>query len=134
MGTAFRLKCRKVILSADEKYDLEFLLELTQKDYIRRIFEVVARGISQRVVQITSDCNLTGLETDYDVHYLLKQMLGADQPDQNTMMRHRVTFAEQLQCEQGKLVLNADAILKKRNEVFHLRARTSTLEDVKCTF
>ena len=134
MGTAFRLKCRKVILSADEKYDLEFLLELTQKDYIRRIFEVVARGISQRVVQITSDCKLTALENDYDVQYLLKQMLGRGQSDENTMMRYRVTFAEQLQCEQGKLVLNAEAILKKRNEVFHLRARTSTLGDVKCTF
>ena len=83
---------------------------------------------------VTSDCNLTALETDYDLHYLLKQIMGAGQSDENTKMRYRVTFAEQLQCEQGKLVLNANAILKKRNEVFHLRARTSTLEDVKCTF
>jgi hypothetical protein len=128
------LKRRQIQSSSDEGYFLQFPLELTQKDYIRRLFEVAARGVSSRILQITNDNHLNKLDNDYDLYYLLKQVLGIGQLDDNTKMRYRVTFAEQLGCDQGKLVKTASTILNTRNEIFHLKAKSSTLDDVQITF
>ena len=46
------------MLSASEQYTLFFPLELTNKDYLRRIFETVAQGIKDRTVQISEDNQL----------------------------------------------------------------------------
>ncbi len=58
---------------------LFFPLELTNKDYIRRILDTVGHGIRERVLQITRDKRLAPIneDNDHDVYYLLKQLLGA---------------------------------------------------------
>jgi hypothetical protein len=74
-------------------YTLFFPLELTNKDYLRRVLEIVTRGISGSVVRITSEKKLEDLVGDsaYDVYYLLKQILapamrGGDQ------LAHRTAY------------------------------------------
>ena len=70
---------RLVDVGAGQKYTLFFPLELTNKDYMRRVLEIVALGISGPVLRITKEKRLDDLVGDstYDAHYLLKQILGS---------------------------------------------------------
>ena len=62
-----QLQRRDIVLSASEQYTLFFPLELTNKDYLRRIFETVAQGIKDRTVQISEDNQLRRFyENDFD--------------------------------------------------------------------
>ena len=73
-------KC-SVEVSPTEKYELFFPLELTNKDYLRRIFETASYGIRDPIVRVTElKILIKSYATDYgdssnDLMYLLKRLI-----------------------------------------------------------
>ena len=119
-------------------YELFFPLEMTNKDYMRRILDIVAIGIQGPVVEITNHFTRTNppqlepIEGHHngDVYYLLKQILGRRYaPDQTRMQTVQGIFAQELntygQTAGGnvsveKMVEAAQFLLTQRNQLFHL--------------
>jgi hypothetical protein len=126
--TPLNCQQRRVELSPNHSYNLFFPFELTNKDYMRRVLEIVAHGIQHRVVQIVDDKGLEPIppENQHDTYYLLKAI---KQPG------NAERFVESLPgCEKGKLFHAAIHVLDTRNGLFHLQPDTSRLADLHKLF
>ena len=131
---------RRDLEGADgQSYTLFFPLELTNKDYLRRIFEVVARGISTSVVRITQEKHLEvyyskgGRDSSQDLYYLLKQILAPDKRD-DKQLAHRMAYLATTTSHITALTDSAEHLLEKRNAIFHLVRDSSRLADLNLSF
>ena len=104
-------------------YTLFFPIELTNKDYVRRILEIVAIGIRERILQITLENQFTSIpvDNDHDIYYLLNQLKGYTKGDTDIGVQRmkRQTFAEQLHCDPTKLNNSCDFLYDTRNSLSH---------------
>ena len=134
------LQRRVVELTESVSYTLFFPLELTNKDYMRRILEIVAFGIRSQVLWVTKQRRLPKMEGQHsgDVHYLLKQLLGNNRGEGEKAMDRLVIqghFQDALNVSnKKKLFTSAEFILNARNELFHLQPDISRLRDVEALF
>jgi hypothetical protein len=115
-------------------YTLSFPLELTNRDYMHRVLDIVTLGIRGQVIEITSqphrsgalqDIKLGGYNaSDDDIYYLLKQILGNNQAKKNPSpvterKRIRLIFKNALKCEMTDLIDSCEALLTSRNNLAH---------------
>jgi len=93
--------------------------EITKKDYLRRIFEVVARGIQGPIMCITEQKGLINLygDSSHDVYYLLKQIV-AESLEPAARLAHQTALLPPGVHVQS-LIESAKFILDRRNEMFH---------------
>lgn len=117
-----------------DSYSLFFPLELTNKDYMRRVLDIVAMGIRDRVLSITADRRLPPLnsDNDSDVYALLKQLLGGEgfQKPENaaSTQTQRSVFADALGAPNVQQMSNAASYLyKMRNRLAHMEEDSSRL-------
>ena len=117
-----------------DSYSLFFPLELTNKDYMRRVLDIVAIGIRDRVISITADRRLPPLssDNDSDVYYLLKQLLGGEgfQKPENAAatQTQRSVFADALGAPNAQQMSNAAKYLyEMRNRLAHMVGESSRL-------
>ena len=138
-----QLQRRDIVLSASEQYTLFFPLELTNKDYLRRIFETVAQGIKDRTVQISEDNQLRRFyESDFDgdcshdMYYLVKQLIAPTGNDfsKSDQLSHRHTFEIDLNCSIGTLIQAAEHLLGARNALAHMSSDTPRLTNLEAAF
>ena len=138
-----QLQRRDIVLSASEQYTLFFPLELTNKDYLRRIFETVAQGIKDRTVQISEDNQLRRFyENDFDgdcshdMYYLVKQLIAPTSNDFSEVdqLLHRRTFETDLNCSIGTLIQAAEHLRGARNALAHMSSDTPRLTNLEAAF
>lgn len=127
---------RIVIPGPEIEYFLDFPLELTNKDYLRRVLEIVARGVQSRVLQITSEQGLKAIppHSQQDVHYLLKQVMGNNSDIADDGQRIRMLYSDQLRCPHDKLRDSAEYVFTQRNLLFHLESDVSRNSDTERLF
>jgi hypothetical protein len=78
-----QLQSQKVTDADGSIYSLNFPIELKNKDYLRRILDLVARGVQDTARHISRTHNIPvattfepyDFETTYDVYYLMKHIL-----------------------------------------------------------
>lgn len=115
-------------------YTIQFPLELTNKDYLRRVLDLTCIGIRSRIVQITAESGFTKIakENDGDIFYLLKQLLGGkgfeDPKNAVTVMIIRSKFAESLGTSVDKMVNAAKYLFIRRNQLAHASAESHSQE------
>ncbi|GMI08043.1 hypothetical protein TrVE_jg12823 [Triparma verrucosa] len=144
------LRTTKIEISPTTSYQLHFPLELTNKDYLRRIFECVGRGIKNPVVRFTETKGLhkfyidqfSGDDNSNDVYYLLKQIVckpgkpgsGAPSTTQDQFIHQTAYLSPGTQTNVNTLVVAAQHVLDKRNAISHFERDSSRKEDVTATF
>eukprot|EP00519_Triparma_laevis_P003008 CAMPEP_0182496706 /NCGR_PEP_ID=MMETSP1321-20130603/5298_1 /TAXON_ID=91990 /ORGANISM="Bolidomonas sp., Strain RCC1657" /LENGTH=850 /DNA_ID=CAMNT_0024700373 /DNA_START=1165 /DNA_END=3714 /DNA_ORIENTATION=+ len=144
------LRTTKIEISPTTSYQLHFPLELTNKDYLRRIFECVGRGIKNAVVRVSESKNMykfyidqySGDDNSNDVYYLLKQIVckpgkpgsGAPSTPEEQLVHQTAYLSPGTQTNVNTLVVAAQHVLDKRNAISHFERDSSRKEDVTATF
>ncbi|GMI38824.1 hypothetical protein TrCOL_g4937 [Triparma columacea] len=134
--------------SPTDSYELYFPLELTNEDYLRRIFKIIGRGISGAITRVADQKRLYKYYiTDYgdasgDVMYLLKQILAppkSSDPDapstsEQVLAHQTAHLAPGTATNVNTLVNAAQHVYDKRNANFHFQEGESFSDDVVATF
>ena len=146
MPTSIDLQLRQ-IKSSGGNYWLIFPLELTKKDYLRRILEIVAEGISERVVSASaslhhSDMNNGAADpfpdypveySKFDAQYLLKHIIGQGNPTEKKL-KIQQGIALQLHCNYQVMASAAGVLFQSRNNLFHMARGGFDDTDVNVNF
>jgi hypothetical protein len=118
-----KLKRCHIIDSNESNYILLFPLELTNKDYARRVLDTVANGISEQVLVIAK-CAVGKVEpfpvdkNQFDLFYLLSAMKGYSTK----------VYVKALRCHGAFSLL--ESLLRYRNSLFHMEKGINAREDV----
>lgn len=106
-----------------------FPLELTSKDYIRRVLDIVVHGIKDKVIEVPTFQRQTNYqiprliidENDHDIIPYLRQIMGQSPSVQSSSEAAmiRQAYANELGIESvGKMINSATILLNKRMELF----------------
>eukprot|EP00698_Gefionella_okellyi_P015675 TRINITY_DN4439_c0_g1_i2.p1 TRINITY_DN4439_c0_g1~~TRINITY_DN4439_c0_g1_i2.p1 ORF type:complete len:876 (-),score=141.60 TRINITY_DN4439_c0_g1_i2:179-2746(-) len=134
------MRC-KVSLPAGGDYTLCFPLELAQKDYLRRVLEIVAQAVRSRILAIVAR-NKEWMpeikkEQQHDLYYLLKLVLGRGKTvagAQANAGRVQAAFVQALNCAADMLSRNAEFLFMKRNELMHMQPDSGRQDHVSAVF
>lgn len=132
-----QLQKRYIELTDSVTYTLFFPLELTSKDYVRRILDLITIGIRSQVHSISRDFGLASIEAknQRDLYYLLRQILGYSDTDSSKRQLHQRKFEEALKIRnKSKLFYSAEYLYQTRVEFFQYRPDRSFLEDMNSLF
>jgi len=107
-----------------DDFTLFFPFELTNKDYLKRIFDIVARGIRDPIVLKTEQKGIPNLCVDlsYDVYYLLKHLL-----------EHQTALLPPSMQVQN-LIESAKFIFNCRKALFHFDRDSARLCNLRSSF
>eukprot|EP00981_Chlorochromonas_danica_P014100 scaffold7359_cov254-Ochromonas_danica.AAC.1 len=117
-----------------------FPLELTNKDYLRRVLDITAIGIRQRVLEITKQRSLEKISEDNeeDIYYLLKQILGGrgfeDPANFASALTIRQHFADVLAVPVDKISNAAKFLYLRRNQLAHANAYAHSHDLLQSSF
>ena len=131
--TSIDLQLRRIKSSGGD-YWLMFPLELTKKDYLRRILEIVAEGISERVVSASAALHYSDVNngvadpfptypaeySKFDAQYLLKHIIGQGNHPTEKKLKIQQAVALQLHCNYQEMASAAGVLFQSRNSLFHM--------------